>query len=70
MVRNQVKRRLRHLMRTRIAGLPAGARLVVRALPAAAGSPSGALGVDLDEGLKRVLAKVAAAGTARSGGRR
>src|ERR1700754_4151935 len=31
--RNQVKRRLRHLSRERLAALPAGSTLVVRALP-------------------------------------
>lgn len=68
-VRNQVKRRLRHLMRARIEALPPGSRLVVRALPPAAGSPSSVLGSDLDDGLRRVLAKVSAAPPTRSGGR-
>lgn len=68
-VRNQVKRRLRHLMRARIEALPPGSRLVVRALPSAAGSPSSALGSDLDDGLRRVLAKVSATSPARPGGR-
>ncbi len=35
-VRNRVRRRLRHLVRERLADLPAGATLVVRALPGAA----------------------------------
>jgi ribonuclease P protein component len=50
-VRNQVKRRLRHLVRDRLAGLPRGARLVVRALPAAAERSYGELGQDLDAAL-------------------
>jgi ribonuclease P protein component len=50
-VRHQVKRRLRHLVRDRLAGLPGGARLVVRALPAAAGRSYQELGHDLDAAL-------------------
>jgi ribonuclease P protein component len=56
-VRNQVKRRLRHLVRDRLAGLPNGARLVVRALPAAADRPYQELGRDLDEALAGALRK-------------
>jgi ribonuclease P protein component len=52
-VRNLVKRRLRHLMRARIRALPAGAMLVVRALPAAAGRTYTELGADLDGALAR-----------------
>jgi len=55
-VRNTVKRRLRHLLATRMSGLPAGTRLVVRAQPAAAGAPSTALAADLDAALGRVFA--------------
>jgi ribonuclease P protein component len=51
-VRNTVKRRLRHLMRTRIADLPAGAEVVVRAMPAAAGLTFEALATDLDAALE------------------
>jgi ribonuclease P protein component len=50
-VRNQVRRRLRHLMRDRLGSLPDGARLVVRALPASAGRSSPDLGRDLDAAL-------------------
>jgi ribonuclease P protein component len=50
-VRNQVRRRLRHLARHRLAGLPAGSSLVVRALPAAASATSDRLGADLDAAL-------------------
>ena len=52
-IRNLVKRRLRHLMRARIGALPAGAMLVVRALPAAAGRTYTELGADLDGALAR-----------------
>ena len=55
-VRNQVKRRLRHLTRERLSSLPGSAVLVVRALPAAAEASSTALGQDLDRVLARVLA--------------
>lgn len=51
-VRNQVKRRLRHLVAERIDQVPA--RLVVRALPAAAGVSSRELGADLDVALNRL----------------
>ncbi|ASW57309.1 ribonuclease P protein component [Plantactinospora sp. KBS50] len=49
--RNTVRRRLRHLVRDRIPGLPAGTTLVVRALPAAATSPYDRLAADLDAAL-------------------
>ena len=38
--RNRVRRRLRHLLRDRLDRLPAGSRLVVRVLPAAARPPA------------------------------
>ncbi|MEV4462096.1 ribonuclease P protein component [Micromonospora echinofusca] len=47
-VRNRVRRRLRHLVRERLAALPAGSTLVVRALPAAADTSYPRLGADLD----------------------
>ena len=50
-VRNRVKRRLRDLMRSRLAELPAGASVVVRALPAAADVPYSTLATDLDSAL-------------------
>jgi ribonuclease P protein component len=46
-VRNKVRRRLRHLVRPLLTDLPDGALLVVRALPAAAGATSATLGGDL-----------------------
>jgi ribonuclease P protein component len=53
-VRNRVKRRLRHLMATRVDQLPAGSLVVIRANPASAGEPS-RLESDLDGALARVL---------------
>jgi ribonuclease P protein component len=50
-VRNKVRRRLRHLVRSRLATLPDGAMLVVRALPAAAAASHATLGADLDAAL-------------------
>jgi ribonuclease P protein component len=55
-VRNRVRRRLRHLVAERLATLPAGASLVVRALPAAAGRDYQQLGRDLDQALAAVTA--------------
>ena len=51
-VRNAVKRRLRHLVRPRLAELPAGSVIVVRALPEAAGAAYQALEQDLDAALQ------------------
>lgn len=53
-VRNQVRRRLRHVMAARVGSLPAGALVVVRATPAAAGASSAELAVDLDQALARL----------------
>jgi ribonuclease P protein component len=55
-VRHRVQRQLRHLMRSRLAALPAGALLVVRALPTAAGAGSAALNDDLQRALRRLAA--------------
>jgi ribonuclease P protein component len=54
-VRNRVKRRLRHLVAERIADLPPGSAVVVRALPAAATADSAELGRDLDSALRKLL---------------
>jgi len=54
-VRNRVKRRLRELMRRRVASLPGGCLLVVRAHPAAAGARQADLAADLDLVLGRLL---------------
>lgn len=53
-VRNRVKRRLRHLVRERLSSLPNPAVLVVRALPAAATASYDGLGRDLDTALRRL----------------
>jgi ribonuclease P protein component len=53
-VRHRVSRQLRHLVLDRLGTLPAGCALVVRALPAAAGSSSGDLGADLDGAFRRL----------------
>jgi ribonuclease P protein component len=57
--RNKVRRRLRELVRPRLADLPPGAAVVVRALPGAAERGFAELGADLD-------AALAAARTRRS----
>ncbi|MEV0582527.1 ribonuclease P protein component [Nonomuraea sp. NPDC050310] len=54
-VRNTVKRRLRHLMRDRLDRLPRGSLLVVRANPPAASARYEDLAADLDLALDRVL---------------
>jgi ribonuclease P protein component len=64
-VRHRVARRLRHLVRDRLADLPPGARLVVRALPPAADAPSSVLADDLDAALRTAVARSGA----RSSGR-
>jgi ribonuclease P protein component len=53
-VRNRVKRRLRHVVRDYLSDLPGSASLVIRALPAAARLSSSELGVDLARCLDRV----------------
>ncbi len=52
-VRNQVRRRLQHLVADRLPLLAPGTLLVVRAQPAAAGRSFRDLGADLDAGLRR-----------------
>ncbi|MGI8899626.1 MAG: ribonuclease P protein component [Nocardioides sp.] len=52
-LRNRVKRRLRHLVQERLASLPGSSVLVVRALPAAATATYCELGTDLDQALSR-----------------
>jgi ribonuclease P protein component len=54
-VRNKVKRRLRHLVRERLASLPVSAVLVVRALPPSAQASYTELGTDLDRCLARLV---------------
>lgn len=52
-VRNRVKRRLRHLMRDRIDQLPGGSRVVIRALPESARHSASSLASDLDTALRK-----------------
>lgn len=54
-VRNKVKRRLRHLMRDRVAQLPPGSLVVVRALPGAGDADHVQLAQDLDAAIRRLL---------------
>ena len=53
--RTRVKRRLRAVAAARIAGLPPGSLMVLRANPAAADATSADLGADLDRALARLL---------------
>jgi ribonuclease P protein component len=53
--RNRVKRRLRHLVRSRLGDLPPGADLVIRTQPGAAGRSSSQLAADLDAALAAAL---------------
>ncbi len=53
-VRHRVTRRLRALMAQRVAGLPTGTDLVIRAKPPAALADSRSLGQDLDSALARL----------------
>ena len=55
-VRNRVKRQLRHLTRERISVLPAGSLVVVRANPPAAVADN--LAADLDSALASLLRQV------------
>jgi ribonuclease P protein component len=57
-VRHRVVRRLRHLVRSRLAGLPSDLAVVVRALPPAAAATSAELAVDLDGALSAALRKL------------
>jgi ribonuclease P protein component len=56
-VRNRVLRQLRHLMLPRLADVPEGLGVVVRALPGAAVADPRDLAGDLDDGLRRCLAR-------------
>jgi ribonuclease P protein component len=60
--RNKVRRRLRHLVRDRLADLPRGTRLVIRALPGAADRSYAQLGADLDAALTAALRRPRARG--------
>ncbi|MFJ9076649.1 ribonuclease P protein component [Streptomyces sp. NPDC102278] len=54
-VRNRVKRRLRHLVRERLPQLPAGSLVVVRALPGSGDAGLDELARDLDAAMQRLL---------------
>lgn len=58
-VRHRTARRLRHLLRDRVAGLPAGSLLVVRAAAPAGVADSSALAADLDAALAAALRRPA-----------
>jgi ribonuclease P protein component len=60
--RNLVKRRLRELLRSRLATQPPGTLIVVRALPGAAQASFAALGRALDETLPRATGRASAVG--------
>jgi ribonuclease P protein component len=53
-VRNRVKRRLRHVVRDHLTALPPSSTLVVRALPATASMSSAELEAELTRSLRRV----------------
>jgi ribonuclease P protein component len=55
--RNQVKRRLRHIAAAHLSSVPAGSRLVVRALPASSSASYADLDRDLASSLDRALAR-------------
>jgi ribonuclease P protein component len=59
-VRNRVKRRLRHLAREHVSSLPGAAVLVVRALPASSAASFAELSADLSRCLARVRSEVRA----------
>lgn len=56
-VRNRVKRRLRHQLAPLMAALPRGTSVAVRALPAAATCTSAELGEELRAALDRCLSR-------------
>lgn len=73
-VRNRVKRRLRHrvahhLREGALADVPRGSRLVVRALPAAAAADGPQLAAQLDEVLEAAARRAAGRGTPAGAGR-
>jgi ribonuclease P protein component len=57
-LRHRVTRRLRAVMATRLHNVPAGSRIVIRALPGAAGATSSQLAQDLDAALASVMRKM------------
>ncbi|MCG5215636.1 ribonuclease P protein component [Streptosporangium sp. KLBMP 9127] len=69
-VRNLVKRRLRHLVRDRLHRLPEGSLLVVRANPLAASARIERLAAELDVALDRLLRRRGSDTQARTDGHR
>jgi ribonuclease P protein component len=67
--RNTVRRRLRHLVRERLAELPPGSVLVVRAQPGAATASYEGLRADLDAALAAARSPSRGPGRDRPGGR-
>jgi ribonuclease P protein component len=67
--RNTVRRRLRHLVRERLADLPPGSVLVVRAQPGAAAAPYERLRADLDSALAAARSPSRGPGRDRPGDR-
>ncbi|AUS78796.1 ribonuclease P protein component [Actinoalloteichus sp. AHMU CJ021] len=68
-VRHQVARRLRHVVRERLAAIPRGTSLVVRALPPSATASSRELAADVDRLLARLgLVDDPSASRRRTGG--
>jgi len=67
-VRNRVRRRLRHLVVPLLSSLPAGSEVVVRALPASAGMGSAELRTELARCLERA-SRVEPPAVARTGAR-
>jgi ribonuclease P protein component len=59
-VRNRVRRRLRHLVREHLSNLPTGTLLVVRALPASASAPYPRLADDLASALRTAVRRTKA----------
>lgn len=57
-MRHRIKRQLRHIMRERLGQCPSGARIVVRALPAAAGCTTAQLSADIDRTWQRVMKRL------------
>jgi ribonuclease P protein component len=55
--RNRVKRRLRHLVRSRLSSVPPGVKVVVRALPPAS-TGKGGLEADLAKAWTRALGRI------------
>lgn len=62
-VRNSVKRRLRHIAADCLTGTPAGSRIVLRALPAAA-TRRGGLRTDVDSAWRSAVERLSGGGFA------